>query len=86
MPWRFLHGVASGDPLPDAIVLWTRVTPNGTSAARALVVRWQIWEGDLERSDGLEAPLLQRWFIDIPTPPGSRLHFWCGESMGDSDS
>ncbi|CAK9030846.1 Phospholipase D (PLD) [Cleaved into: Phospholipase D catalytic chain [Durusdinium trenchii] len=62
MPWRFLHGVASGDPLPDAIVLWTRVTPNGTSAARALVVRWQIWEGDLERSDGLEAPLLQHDF------------------------
>ena len=23
---RFLHGVASGDPLPDAVVLWTRVT------------------------------------------------------------
>lgn len=27
----FLHGVASGDPLPDGILLWTRVTP--TSAA-----------------------------------------------------
>ncbi|MES1929417.1 alkaline phosphatase [Salinisphaera dokdonensis CL-ES53] len=24
---RFEHGVASGDPLPDAVVLWTRVTP-----------------------------------------------------------
>ncbi|MDT0435324.1 MULTISPECIES: alkaline phosphatase D family protein [Streptomyces] len=24
---RFLHGVASGDPLPDGILLWTRVTP-----------------------------------------------------------
>ena len=23
----FLHGVASGDPLPTAVVLWTRVTP-----------------------------------------------------------
>ncbi|MFD6168276.1 alkaline phosphatase D family protein [Streptomyces coeruleorubidus] len=23
----FLHGVASGDPLPDGILLWTRVTP-----------------------------------------------------------
>ena len=21
------HGLASGDPLPDAVVLWTRVTP-----------------------------------------------------------
>ncbi|MFJ6388743.1 alkaline phosphatase D family protein [Streptomyces sp. NPDC091972] len=25
----FLHGVASGDPLPDGILLWTRVTPTG---------------------------------------------------------
>ncbi len=24
----FLHGVASGDPLPTAVVLWTRVTPS----------------------------------------------------------
>ena len=24
----FLHGVASGDPLPDRVVLWTRVTPS----------------------------------------------------------
>ncbi|MGW1542771.1 alkaline phosphatase D family protein [Streptomyces sp. NPDC002309] len=23
----FLHGIASGDPLPDGILLWTRVTP-----------------------------------------------------------
>ncbi len=26
-PGRFLHGVASGDPLSDAVILWTRVTP-----------------------------------------------------------
>ena len=24
---QFLHGVASGDPLPDGVLLWTRVTP-----------------------------------------------------------
>ena len=24
----FLHGVASGDPLPDRVVLWTRITPD----------------------------------------------------------
>jgi alkaline phosphatase/alkaline phosphatase D len=27
----FQHGVASGDPLPDRVVLWTRVSP--TAAA-----------------------------------------------------
>jgi phosphodiesterase/alkaline phosphatase D-like protein len=25
--FRFIHGVASGDPLSTAIILWTRVTP-----------------------------------------------------------
>lgn len=28
----FKHGVASGDPLSDSIILWTRVTPEGTPA------------------------------------------------------
>jgi alkaline phosphatase D len=35
----FLHGVASGDPLPDGIVLWTRVTPAGEEP---LEVEWQL--------------------------------------------
>jgi len=26
-PDTFVHGVASGDPLPDGVMLWTRVTP-----------------------------------------------------------
>jgi alkaline phosphatase D len=37
----FRHGVASGDPLDDRIVLWTRVTPANESAA-AVEVRWRI--------------------------------------------
>ncbi|MGW2646132.1 alkaline phosphatase D family protein [Streptomyces sp. NPDC001393] len=28
----FLHGVASGDPLPDGVLLWTRVTPTPEAA------------------------------------------------------
>ncbi len=28
----FQHGVASGDPLADRVILWTRVTPSGTPA------------------------------------------------------
>ncbi len=28
----FQHGVASGDPLSDRVILWTRVTPSGTPA------------------------------------------------------
>mmetsp|Transcript_12841 Transcript_12841/g.36484 ORF Transcript_12841/g.36484 Transcript_12841/m.36484 type:complete len:631 (-) Transcript_12841:198-2090(-) len=39
----FLHGVASGDPTPDAIILWTRVTPANASDAAAQRVRWLVW-------------------------------------------
>ncbi len=38
---RFAHGVASGDPLPDAVVIWTRVSPDATATA-PVDVTWQI--------------------------------------------
>ena len=34
---RFAHGVASGDPGPDSVVLWTRVTPEGDVEPRGPV-------------------------------------------------
>jgi len=34
----FEHGVASGDPLPGAVILWTRVSPEDTSAAMDVFV------------------------------------------------
>lgn len=45
----FLHGVASGDPLPDGVLLWTRVTPTaaavpGSGAGPALAVGWEVAE------------------------------------------
>jgi alkaline phosphatase D len=40
----FLHGVASGDPLSDAVILWTRVTPpeGAEGEASAIDVEWRI--------------------------------------------
>lgn len=43
----FRHGIASGDPLPDAVVLWTRVTPvadalPGSGAGPTVTVGWQV--------------------------------------------
>src|SRR3712207_4940027 len=35
----FRHGVASGDPLPDAVILWTRVT---RTIAESITVSWEI--------------------------------------------
>eukprot|EP00439_Symbiodinium_sp_Y106_P033156 s6607_g3.t5 len=40
---HFLHGVASGDPLADAIVLWTRFTPMRPAEEKAYKVRWLLW-------------------------------------------
>ncbi|OLZ72449.1 alkaline phosphatase [Streptomyces amritsarensis] len=43
----FLHGVASGDPLPDGVLLWTRVTPSpeavpGSGLGPAVQVDWEV--------------------------------------------
>lgn len=35
----FVHGVASGDPLPDSVILWTRVTTDG---AGPVDVVWEV--------------------------------------------
>jgi len=38
---HFTHGVASGDPLQDRVILWTRVLP-GSGRAETLDVQWQV--------------------------------------------
>ncbi|RLV08303.1 alkaline phosphatase [Streptomyces griseocarneus] len=47
----FLHGVASGDPLPDGILLWTRVTPTpdavpGSGIGPDVEVGWEVAEDE----------------------------------------
>ncbi|MTI23232.1 alkaline phosphatase [Fulvivirga sp. RKSG066] len=58
--WPFYHGVASGDPLSDAVIIWTRVTPK--DSLDEVTVKWQIStdsafasdtkEGDITTSSG----------------------------------
>ena len=38
---RFAHGLASGDPLADRVMLWTRVTPPAGHEAD-IPVQWEI--------------------------------------------
>lgn len=43
----FRHGIASGDPLAEAVVLWTRVTPSGEATpgsglGGSAEVQWQV--------------------------------------------
>ncbi|WP_328527430.1 alkaline phosphatase D family protein [Nocardioides sp. NBC_00368] len=44
---HFQHGVASGDPLPDRVVIWTRITPTaeatpGSGLGEEILVRWEV--------------------------------------------
>ncbi|MEH6379270.1 alkaline phosphatase D family protein [Streptomyces sp. KLMMK] len=50
-PPAFLHGVASGDPLPDGVLLWTRVTPSpdavpGSGRGADVEVAWEVAEDE----------------------------------------
>ena len=49
--WSFIHGVASGDPSPARIVLWTRITPTpsngggdsgGNDTPGSVRVKWRV--------------------------------------------
>ena len=47
----FAHGVASGDPLADSVILWTRVTPSvealpGSGVGAPVAVSWQVSEDE----------------------------------------
>jgi alkaline phosphatase D len=39
IPATFEHGIASGDPLPDRVIIWTRVT---TEREGRVLVSWQV--------------------------------------------
>lgn len=50
----FTLGIASGDPLPDAVVIWTRLAPDplapfGGMDRRPVQVQWQVAEDELFR-------------------------------------
>jgi phosphodiesterase/alkaline phosphatase D-like protein len=46
IPASFNHGVASGDPLYDSIILWTRVTPRTVNISTAKYnVTWTVYSG-----------------------------------------
>lgn len=38
----FAHGIASGDPLADAVIIWTRVTPPRAAVSSAMEVGWRV--------------------------------------------
>src|SRR2546426_11953183 len=52
----FTLGVASGDPLPDGVVLWTRLAPDplagGGMGSAAVAVEWLVARADALKDVG----------------------------------
>lgn len=93
----FTLGVASGDPLPDGVVIWTRLAPDplaedgaGGMPAVAVAVTWEVAE-DAEFTRvvqrGVAAARPERGHavhVDVRClAPATRYHyrFWYGETM-----
>ncbi len=38
----FYHGVASGDPLANNVIIWTRVTPDSAQMTQSVIVSWKV--------------------------------------------
>jgi alkaline phosphatase D len=48
-PLQFMHGVASGDPLTDRVIIWTRVTPQKPELQPTGAIVWEIAVDDAFR-------------------------------------
>jgi len=76
----FRHGVASGDPLADRVILWTRVTPEGSPAA--IPVRWHVAksaEGKPFRSGDAQARASADYTVKVDADglqPGTEYWYW----------
>lgn len=81
---RFLHGVASGDPLPDAVILWTRATPLDAAALHLDVV-WEVsrellggTDEKITRSGVFRTNADRDWTVNLDVrrlTPGLRYHY-----------
>ena len=63
----FYHGVASGDPLPDRVIIWTRVTPEKMNTS--IPVTWELAEDfnftSIYKSDTTSASMLHDYTVKI---------------------
>lgn len=77
----FRHGVASGDPLADRVILWTRVTP-ASGHTGPVEVRWDIaLDGDFRRivaGGRVETDASRDYTVKVDAAglePGQRYHY-----------
>ncbi len=64
----FTHGIASGDPLQDAVILWTRITPANVNGGPVKLM-WEMSETidffDLEHSGTVIANAAGNWTAKV---------------------
>jgi alkaline phosphatase D len=81
----FKHGVASGDPLTDRVMLWTRVT----TPAEAIAVRWRVATDEtlnrIVASGSAETSAARDWTVKVDAGglrPG-RTYYYAFDAAGD---
>lgn len=82
----FYHGVTSGDPLPDSIILWTRATPRTVAEVEfGVEVEWRIWDGRTSNESSpalvgnVTATVERDWTVKIdasPLPKPNQTYFF----------
>ncbi|MGB0217727.1 MAG: alkaline phosphatase D family protein [Sinimarinibacterium flocculans] len=85
---RFDHGVASGDPLADRVILWTRVTPetDGPVSVRYVVARDPDFDQVLI-SDTVVTDAVRDYTVKVdPAGLEAGTHYWYRFEAGDAVS
>ncbi|KAJ1331193.1 alkaline phosphatase D [Microdochium nivale] len=62
----FTHGVASGDPFPDSVILWTRAAPSARSDASNITVEGNVPVYSHDTQTYIDAnpyPICVEWFV-----------------------
>jgi alkaline phosphatase D len=83
----FLHGVASGDPLAGAVILWTRVSGDA-SAPESFSVRWIVSrdpglsEVVAHGTAGTDASADFTVKVDVSGLRPGRTYYYCFEALG----
>nr|WP_307727350.1 alkaline phosphatase D family protein [Massilia litorea] len=93
--YPFSLGVASGSPLPESVILWTRILPDPLNAASspplALSVRWEVAEDEairniVARGSAVAAPELAHSVHVEPAGLRPDRWYWYRFMLGDAVS
>lgn len=82
----FYHGVASGDPLADRVIIWTRVTPE--DSVSRIAVEWEVAEtpdfASIYKSDTTSTTLVRDYTVKVDVDalkPGS-IYYYRFKALG----